>query len=106
MTWKFISNLGDTIRSVPDVWIDCGLYIGMGLTSFWALFFGTDEASKYIAAAPLFWLKCTVGSLDALLLAAKLFRSTAFAGHVEQKRSDETTRLLKSQIETKAETKP
>ena len=99
MTWKWITNTVDSLRNIPDVWIDCGLYIGMGLTSFWALFFGTDEAAKYIAAAPLFWLKCTVGTLDAGFLAAKLFRSTAFAGHVQKRETDETTRLIKKQME-------
>ncbi len=103
MTPRWIVNAIDGIKSlmnIPGMWIDGMLYVLLALTGFWMIFLGTDEAAKWVAPAVLFWTKGVIGSLDAGFLALKLYRSTAFAGHVaEQKLKTGNTEFLSKQKE-------
>jgi len=89
-----------SLVNIPGMWIDGALYVCLALTGFWMIFFGTDEAAKYVAPTILFWSKGVIGSLDAAFLALKLFRSNTFAVHTaEQKQKTGNTEILRKQTE-------
>ena len=71
---------------VSPVFIDGLLYLLVAAFGAMTAVLSTDEAAKFIEAGTLFGLRafCTVNS--ALWLALKMFRSTAFAEHREEKK--------------------
>lgn len=92
MTWKWIINLGDSLRAlsrIPTVIIDGGLYVGMGITSVALACLSTDEAAKFVSPAPLFWIKMFLAVMDAVFLNLKMFRSNSFATHQQEKKQKE-----------------
>jgi hypothetical protein len=72
---------------IPPMFIDGCIYVLLAVFTFLQTQFGSDEAAKYISPQILFYVKATVGSLSAGLLALKLFRSTGYAEHVAEKKS-------------------
>ncbi len=61
------------------------IYFLLAIFAFLQVQFGSDEAGKFIALQPLFWLKTITGAASAGLLALKLFRSRSYADHQDQK---------------------
>lgn len=81
--------------SIPPVFLDGCLYVMMAVTAVNAAMLASDNAAKFIAPFWLFvglWIN---GAIDAALLALKMYRSTSFADHKQEKR--ETQFFLKSQ---------
>lgn len=71
--------------SKGDMWIDSVLYVGIGMFTFMQGFLSSDEAYKYIDPYLLFWLKLCVGSLAAGAASLKMYRSTGFAEHQQNR---------------------
>lgn len=71
------------------VTIDGVLYVLIAMFGAALAAFGSDEAYKYIAPAVVFWLKttCNVGLQGCLGL--KLYRSTGYAHHLQDKAANE-----------------
>lgn len=74
--------------SIPAVFIDGLLYVLLAFFSFWTGSFSSDDAGKYISPIALWWGKQVLGSVAAGLLAVKMYRSTSFADHQQQKKND------------------
>lgn len=71
-----------------------------GLTYVMIAFFGaiaaalsSDEAAKFILPTVLFWSRTVCQAIGAALLALKMFRSTTFAEHVEQKKQESNGKI-------------
>lgn len=71
---------------ISTAMLDMWIYIGIAFFAAWSAAFGTDEAGKFIELNILFWLKSGCLSISGSLLAAKMFRSTAFAEHQKEKK--------------------
>lgn len=73
----------------PDpVVVDGFLYFLVALGTGFSACLNSDESAKYLEPATLFWLRTISGSLTAGFLAVKMFRSTAYAAHVEKKKTE------------------
>lgn len=72
-------------KDVPSVYIDGTLYMIIAVCGFLASQFGSDEAYKLFTETMLFWAKLVNGTLLAGATALKMFRSTGFAEHVQNK---------------------
>lgn len=73
---------------IPAAYIDGFLYCAIALFGFFSTSFGTDEAAKYVAPITLFWLRTVTGAASAAFLALKMFRSTTFSQHVEERKNE------------------
>lgn len=82
-----MTKLLDIIARVPPLLIDGALYVFTGFFAFLLTQFGTDEAAKYVAPPLLFWLKVGFGALANATLNLKMFRSTAFADYLANKKN-------------------
>lgn len=71
--------------NIPPVFIDGFIYVCIQMLTVLSTQIGSDEAAKWISPAALFWIKITVGELAAGFLAIKMYRSTSYAEHREQK---------------------
>jgi hypothetical protein len=67
------------MKMPSPVILEGGLYAGIALANFWQASLGSDTAAKMIGPRPLFWSQLFVGSAATVLLAIKMFRSTAFS---------------------------
>lgn len=83
-----IHSLATYFSGLPPVFTDGMLYVLVAIFAFQNSVLSSDDAAKYISPGLLFWMKFTIGSLAAGALALKLFRSTAFADHQQQKKAE------------------
>lgn len=74
--------------SIPAVFLDGVLYAAIALFTFLGTTFGGDEAAKWITPKWLFIDKTVIGSLSAISLSIKLYRSTAYSDHLKQKEKE------------------
>lgn len=106
MTPRWITNFTDALKSlltVPTVYIDGALYAGAAIFGFAQGFLSGEEAYKYVTPpSVLFWIKLIVGCAAAGCLALKMFRSTTFAEH-QQEKSDATTGIIRTETVTQTE---
>jgi len=75
--------------SVSPMWTDGALYVLIGIFQAASACFGSDEAAKYIPDIALFWLRTGCNISSAGLLALKMFRSTSFSEHIENKKQQQ-----------------
>lgn len=84
---------------IPPVVTDGFIIVMVQALTFLSVQFATDEAAKFISATTLFWTKVVVGELVSIFLAIKMYRSTAFAQHQDEKKEEKKregeTRFLK-----------
>ena len=80
---------------VPPVIIDGALYVGIAFFGALTAGFGTDEAAKYVEPEKLFWIRLVCGPMGASFLALKMFRSTGYAHH-QQEKAEEKAEEAKS----------
>lgn len=80
--------------SIPPVFIDGLLYVWISVLTFISTQFSSDDAAKYISPLALFWLKFLIGSLSAAIISIKMFRSTSFAEHQEEKKKTGQTEFI------------
>ena len=71
-----------------DLWIDGALYSAIALFGFLQSYFTSEEAYKYVNPYTLFWLKAGVGAIGAVAGALKMFRSTTYADHRNDKKNN------------------
>jgi len=83
-----IARLATYLSTVPAVFIDGLIYILLALTAANGAFLGSDNAAKYISPQVLFYLQWSNDGGGAMLLALKMFRSTAFAEHQKSKETE------------------
>lgn len=76
--------------SLPPVFIDGLTYALIALFGALTTSFSSDEATHFIRAAWLFGIKTFCASCGATLLAIKMFRSTSYSEHQQQKKDDAT----------------
>ena len=74
------------LRRMSSAILDMWIYILIAFFTAIRVALGTDEAGKFIDLGVLFWLKMGTDAIAASLLAAKMFRSTAFAEHEKEKK--------------------
>lgn len=84
--------------SIPPVFIDGMIYGLLALFAALATAFGSDEAVKFIKPVWLFGFKTFFAASGATLLAIKMFRSTSYSEHQQQKKNDETRIFVKQNI--------
>ncbi len=82
-------------RSLPSVFIDGAIYVMLAIMTANAVMLASDNAFKYISGEMLFYITWSNAVINSGLLAAKMFRSTAFADH-KQKEKDETAMIARS----------
>jgi hypothetical protein len=80
-----LARLQKYFSGIPPMFIDGTLYFLIAVFQFLQNAFGAEEAATIMSATFLFWTKMAIGATAAGLLAIKLFRSTAYADHVENK---------------------
>jgi hypothetical protein len=90
-----INWLSNYFRTSPQVIVDGLLYVLIAFFGAMIASFNSDEAAKWIAPWLLFWCRSVSTWISAALLALKMFRSTAFAEHVAEKKSGNTTYFTK-----------
>jgi hypothetical protein len=71
--------------TVPPVFLDGAIYVGMSIASLWVGILGSEQARTLIGTVALFWISSIVSTLNTALLALKMFRSTSFADHQKDK---------------------
>jgi hypothetical protein len=69
---------------MKGIWTDGVLYAGVAASGYLTGFFSSDDAAKYVDPMLLFWIKGSIGTVTAVLLAAKMYRSTAFADNKQK----------------------
>lgn len=83
------------LASVPAVFIDGLTYVLIAILAAALTMYSTDDAAKYIEPQTLWKVKGALGIVSAGLLALKMFRSTAYADHQENKRHGNTEHLTR-----------
>jgi hypothetical protein len=83
------------LTQFPPVILDGGLYVLIALFNSLAAGLASDEAAKFVSPSVLFWMRLGFFSIAQMLLAAKMFRSTAFADHQKQVKESDTQRWEK-----------
>ena len=81
-----IRGLAAYFAGVSPVFIDGLTYVMIALVGAIAAALSSDEAAKFIQPTMLFWGRTVCQSVGAALLALKMFRSTSFAEHIEEKK--------------------
>ena len=89
---QFISNY---FKSVPAVFIDGVLYVAIAFFGAITAALSSDEASKYLSPEVLFWTRTFCSVNGAWILALKMFRSTGYAQHQEDKKRTGDTDFIK-----------
>jgi hypothetical protein len=74
--------------TVSPAFIDGLLYAMLAWFLYNQGYFSGDEAAKYIDPVTKFWLNWVIGSGAVICTAVKMFRSTTFAEHVENKKKE------------------
>jgi hypothetical protein len=72
--------------TIPAVFIDGAIYVLLAISATWAAALTSDIAHTLMGPVLLFWVSSTNASAGAALLALKMFRSTAFADHQQNKK--------------------
>jgi hypothetical protein len=75
--------------TISPVFLDGSLYFVIALVSACLAILGSEEAVKFVNPILLFWLKFTLGGINAGFLALKMFRSTAYSEHLKDKKIKE-----------------
>lgn len=65
-------------KGVRPVHVDGALYAAIGLLTAFLAAMATDQAVKFVPPMSLFWIKTVAESLNGMLLAIKMFRSTSY----------------------------
>lgn len=87
---------------LPKVWVDCTLYACILSFTYFQGYFSSDEADKYVSPKTQFYLLCFLGWGATVTGGIKMFLSSSYADHVEQKKaSNGNTTFI-----TKSDTKP
>jgi hypothetical protein len=81
-----IKSIQKYFSGIPGVFIDGLLYTCISVLAFLMTQFGSDEAAKYLSPQSLWWLTTALGSISIGLSSIKMFRSTSFAQHQEDKK--------------------
>jgi hypothetical protein len=89
-----IRKISIYFSTIPAVFIDGTLYVLIALGTANSAALSTDMAAKYIDAQILFYIQWINGSMGASLLALKMFRSTAFAQHQDDKKKAGDTQFI------------
>ncbi len=76
------------------MFLDGLIYVFLAIFAFMQIAIASDEAAKYIAPMAIFYFKFILGTTNAGLLATKMYRSTAFADHKQQKQKEFDTAFL------------
>ena len=84
--------------SIPPVFIDGLTYALIALFGALSSSFGSDEAKQFIKPVWIFGIKTFCASCGATLLAIKMFRSTSYSEHQQQKKDDATRIFVKQNI--------
>lgn len=89
-----IKRLQVYFSGVKPVFIDGMLYVWIAVLTSIATSFSSDDAAKYMSPQLLFWLKMTIGAISAGVVSIKMFRSTSFADHKEEKKRTGNTQIF------------
>lgn len=80
----------DYFKSIPPVFIDGLLYCLIALFTFTQGYLSGDESKKFISDFARFWVLFGVGGMATVTGALKMFRSTSYSEHQENKKLEET----------------
>lgn len=75
--------------SIPAVFIDGSIYVLLAFIGANSAALSSDMAAKYLDAELIFYTQWINNAMGASLLALKMFRSTGFAQHQEEKKKKE-----------------
>lgn len=87
--WTY--NYFTKLPPIPSTYIDGCLYVLIAVFGALLTTIGSDEAAKWVAPVWLFWLRTTASVMLAAVTALKMYRSTGFADHIEQKKTEAET---------------
>ena len=85
-----LAAIANYFKTVPSVFIDGLVWVFIAEFAYCQSYFGTDEAVKYLSPRSRFWLLFAIGSGAVMCGALKMFRSTSYADHQEQKKQNGT----------------
>lgn len=66
------------------MWTDGIIYALIALFGALSASMGSDEAAKWLEPETLFWTRVLSNNATAVLLAVKMFRSTAYANYLKE----------------------
>lgn len=89
-----IRYLAKYFSSISPVFIDGLLYVMLAITAVNATMLTSDAAKELVGKAILFYALWFNSAADAGLLALKMYRSTAFAEHKEEKKRSGNTEIF------------
>jgi hypothetical protein len=92
-----IKAVASYCSGIPPVFIDGCLFVLIAWFIFNQSYFGGDEASKFISPVFKFWLNWVIGSGATMFGALKMFRSTSYAQHQENKKGTGNTDFFQQQ---------
>lgn len=87
---RFKDWVGELI-TIPAVFIDGTLYVSIALLMYLTTQFGSDEAAKYVEARTLWYITTSLGAIGTAAGALKMFRSTSYSDHLNQKKANGDT---------------
>ncbi len=92
-----IRYLSKYFSTISPVFLDGLLYVMLAITAVNATALSSDQAKEFIHPAILFYGLWLNAAADAGLLALKMYRSTAFAEHREEKKRTGNTAFFKKE---------
>lgn len=87
-------------QGIKPVWIDGTFYVLLALFGSIELTFNNDDIYKYVGAVQVFWIKNVLAWMLATVTALKMFRSTTYADHVNEKDAAKALAAGSSKVET------
>jgi hypothetical protein len=90
-----MNKISRWLSDFPDAHIDCFLFAAIAWFTLSQAYLGGDEAAKFLSPATKFWLNYWVASGGAIAGAVKMFRSTSYAKHKEDKKMENDTQVFK-----------
>lgn len=87
------------LAGIPPVFLDGLLYVLIAEFGFFQVYFGGDEAAKYIEPTTKFWLCGAIGAGAAACASLKMFRSTTYGEHVAAKEEKKNATIPNVQAE-------
>jgi hypothetical protein len=75
--------------TVPPVFLDGLIYVLLSMTTTWMGIMSSESARQFVGVVWLFWINSFLVTANAGLLALKMFRSTSYSDHQNQKQKQQ-----------------
>lgn len=93
-----IKSAQQYFANVKTVTVDGMLYVIIGCCTAIIAIFGSDESYKYCNPYLVFWIKAVASIVNGGALSLKMYRSTQFANHLDEKKKETDTEFFKQKF--------